>query len=424
MICSLRYLCLLAISLLVSPAICQERLITKPEDVGVSSEKVGEISEFMQSLVDDGKIAGGVTMMARRGKVVHLEAVGMADREAEKPMTTDAIFRIASMTKPITSIAIMMLVEGGKLKLDDPVSEYIPEFKNPQILVSVDPLKKRPAKSEITIRHLLTHTAGLGYSFTQSIGPIYEDNEIQSGLVRSDLSLEESMKNLAEMPLLFDPGERWEYSLATDVLGRVVEVVSEKLFDKFIEKEICQPLGMHDTFFIIPEEKRSRLVSAYVPVGNCLRKLKAGEILKEPLIGGVVTVSSDYSCDKNQQYWSGGAGLCSTTQDYLRFCQMLLNRGKLGGVRLLKEDTVKMMTVNQIGERGPFCFGFGFSINGDDENTDEQLRDAYGWGGYWGTTFKISPHGDWILITMSQVAPIEGQTLNDYEKLAAEAILD
>ena len=175
--------CLLAL-LLALPTLAQELPTAKPEDVGVSSAKVEELSKFMQSLVDDGKIAGGVTMMARHGKVVHLKAVGMADREEKKPMQTDAIFRIASMTKPITSVAIMMLWEQGKLGLDDPVSKYIPEFKNPEVLVGVNPLKTEPAKREITIRHLLTHTSGLGYPVTEKIGPIYRQHGIQWGFAR------------------------------------------------------------------------------------------------------------------------------------------------------------------------------------------------------------------------------------------------
>ena len=179
------------------PSAAQDLPTAKPEEVGVSSEKVEELSKFMQSLVDDGKIAGGVTMLARHGKVIHLKAVGMADREAKKPMTTDAIFRIASMTKPVTSVAIMMLWEQGKLGLDDPVSKYIPEFKNPKVLVSVDPLKTEPAKREITIRHLLTHTSGLGYTVTKQLGPLYEKRGIAVGLCTSDVTLEENMKRLA-----------------------------------------------------------------------------------------------------------------------------------------------------------------------------------------------------------------------------------
>ena len=214
----------------------QELPTASPEEVGVSSEKVGELSRFMQSLVDDGKIAGGVTMMARHGKVIHLAAVGMADRETGTPMKTDAIFRIASMTKPITSAAIMMLWEQGKLGLDDPVSKYIPEFANPKVLVSVDPLKTEPAKQEITIRHLLTHTSGLGYEFTPDLGDIYKKHGIVCGCLTSSVTLEENITKLAGLPLRFHPGERCGYGMSTDVLGRVIEVVSGMTLDRFFEE--------------------------------------------------------------------------------------------------------------------------------------------------------------------------------------------
>ncbi len=175
----------------------------------------------MQSLVDQGKIAGGVTMMARHGRVIHLKAVGMADREEKVPMRTDAIFRIASISKAVTSVAVMMLYDQGQLSLDDPVSKYIPEFKNPQVLVGVNPLKTEPAKREITIRHLLTHTSGLGYPFSEKIGPLYFAHRILSGCCSTEVTLEQMVKKLAEQPLLFHPGECWEYSMSCDVSLRL-----------------------------------------------------------------------------------------------------------------------------------------------------------------------------------------------------------
>ena len=203
-----------------SHSLGQELPTANPEEVGVSSEKVGELSKFMQSLVDDGKIAGGVTMMARHGKVIHLAAVGMADRETGTPMKTDAIFRIASMTKPITSAAIMMLWEQGKLGLDDPVSKYIPEFQNPTVLVTDIPLTTEPAKREIAIRHLLTHTSGLTY-VSPKLKTLYDEQAISGGIGTTPVTLPDMMKRLAGLPLLFHPGEQWEYGMSTDVLGRV-----------------------------------------------------------------------------------------------------------------------------------------------------------------------------------------------------------
>jgi len=415
--------------LLTRPATGQGLPTAKPEDVGISSEKVEKLSTFMQSLVDDGKIAGGVTMTARRGKVVHLEAVGKADREAKKPMKTDAIFRIASMSKPITSVAIMMLYDQGKLGLDDPVSKYIPEFRNAKVLVSVDPLKTEPARREITIRHLLTHTSGIGYSFSETLGPIYDRHRIPSGLCRTEDSLAEVMIDLAKMPLLFHPGEKYEYGMSIDVLGRVVEVVSGMPFDRFIEGRICHPLGMHDTFFSVPPDKRSRLVAAYVPVDTCIRKIKPGEILREDLGGHLVEISSDYPYLDSHKFRSGGAGLCSTASDYMRFCLMLLNGGVLDGKRLLRKETVEMMTADHTGKledpNVPDQFGFGFTTFPDKPDVHGQLRGAYAWFGFWSTSFRISPRNDWIVITMAQRSWTDDATpvwIADYEKTAAEAI--
>lgn len=415
-----------AIALLLAfPLPGQELPRVKPEEVGVSSEKVEELSTFMQNLVEDGKIAGGVTMMARHGKVVHLKAVGAADRKEKKPMQPDAIFRIASMTKPITSVAVMMLYEQGKLALDDPVSKYVPEFGSPQVLVSLDPLKTEPARQEITIRHLLTHTSGLGYSWTEKVGALYVQHDIEMGLHHTGIALEENIRKLAELPLLFHPGERWEYGMSTDVLGRVVEVASGMRLDRFIEERICTPLGMNDTSFHVPAEKRLRLVAAYVPVDTCIRKIKEREVLRHELNGGAIAISSDYPTSRSHKYLSGGAGLCSTAFDYLRFCQMLLNGGELNGVRLLREDTVKMMTTNQVGD-APEPFGFGFGVTPDSEDVPRQLRASYAWAGFWSTSFRISPRGDWILVTMSQLAWDETSTPawhTKFENLAAEAIV-
>jgi CubicO group peptidase (beta-lactamase class C family) len=403
----------------------QELPTAKPEEVGVSSEKVGELSKFMQSLVDERKIAGGVTMMARHGKVIHLAAVGMADRETGTPMKTDAIFRIASMTKPITSAAIMMLWEQGKLGLDDPVSKYIPEFANPKVLVSADPVKTEPAKREITIRHLLTHTSGLGYNNSDKIGPIYNANGITGGLGNvSAIPLEPMMAKLGGLPLLFHPGEKWEYSLSTDVLGRVVEKASGTTLDRCLGQMIFQPLQMKDTFFQLPPEKASRLVSAYVPVEHGTKKLVAGEIGPE---GNM----PEAPYDPSQKYFSGGGGLCSTAADYMRFSQMLLNGGELNDVRLLKDETVALMSTNQIGNMATpgldASFGFGFTIFPDAAHVHPQLRAAYAWFGYWSTSFRIAPRGDWILVTMAQVGwddKVTPDWFSKYESIAADAVLD
>ncbi|NLS97548.1 MAG: beta-lactamase family protein [Planctomycetaceae bacterium] len=416
--------CFIVVLALTCPSLGQDLPTAKPEDVGVSSAKVEELSKFMQSLVDDGKIAGGVTMMARHGKVIHLKAVGMADREEKKPMRTDSIFRIASMTKPITSVAIMMLWEQGKLGLDDPVSKYIPEFKEMKVLVSVDPLETRPAKREITIRHLLTHTSGLTYG--SSLKPVYDKHGISGGLSTSEVNLAQMMKTLAGLPILFDPGDKFEYGMSTDVLGRVIEVVSGMTLDRFFDDKILKPLGMNDTGFHVSQDKVGRLASVYIPGEGGIRKLAGGEI-------GPGNLTSDYPYSKSHKYLAGGGGLCSTPSDYMRFCQMLLSGGAWNGVRLLRPETIKMMTANQIGDMKLADvdvidrFGFGFSVYSSDQRHHEQLRGAYAWFGHWSTSFRISPHGDWVLVTMTQLVWDEKATpvwFAQYEKIAAEAIQD
>jgi CubicO group peptidase (beta-lactamase class C family) len=421
---------LLGFLTLASRAVSQELPTAKPEDVGVSPEKVQRLSSYMQSLADEGKIAGGVTLMARHGKVIHLKAVGMADLEERKPMQTDSIFRIASMTKPITSVAIMMLWEQGKLGLDDPVSKYVPEFKDMKVVVNFNPLKTGPTKGEITIRHLLTHTSGLAYLGKRELGALYRTHNIHCGLSTTDLTLKQNIERLAELPLQFQPGEKWKYGMSTDVLGRVVEVVSGATLDRYFERHICTPLAMNDTFFRVPVEKRSRLVSVYVPGETCLREVRPGERLREIMVreeagfAGMMTLSSDYPYSTSHVAESGGTGLSSTATDYMRFCQMLLDGGQLNGTQLLDEDTVTMMTENQIGDlslgKSNMKFGFGFAVLPDQAAVHPQLRESYSWGGYWCTSFRISPQGEWIVITMTQVAG--RPTDAEYDSFAADAV--
>ncbi len=420
-------LCLFGV-LLTGTSAAEEVPTAKPEDVGVSSVRVAELSKFMRSLIDKGKIAGGVTMMGRHGKVIHLNAVGMADREAKKPMQTDAIFRIASMTKPVTSVGIMMLHEQGKVRLDDPVSKYIPEFRNPKVLLSVNPLEIRAAKRGITIRDLLTHTSGLGYPVSERIGPIYEKNGIQWGLCTTKTTLAENTRNLATLPLLFDPGEKYHYGMSMDVLGRVIEIASGTTLDRYVEDKICKPLGMNDTFFRVPREKRSRLAAAYRPWKGAIQRVYDLGIVKHDLQIGLVTITSDYPYSESHRYISGGAGLCSTAVDYMRFCQMILNGGVLHGVRLLKPETVKMMTANQVGHLlEPGGYGLGFSIKADPKENRGRLAPSLDPCGFWSTQSRISPSGDWIVVTMTQLAwdfDLTPLTHDEFARLAAEAVED
>jgi CubicO group peptidase (beta-lactamase class C family) len=245
---------------IAATAVAQELPSAKPESVGISSERLERIATAVQHSIDDKRIAGAVTLVARRGRVVWFKSQGMMDREAGNPMQPDTMFRICSMTKPITSVAVMMLYEEGRFLLEDPISKYLPEFKNPKVLVkpaSGEPYSI-PASREITIRDLLRHTSGLTYQWNETLGPLYQAANVASGLLPYNGTIEDSVKRLAGVPLLFNPGDRWEYSLGVDVLGRLVEVVSGKPLDEFFRSRIFVPLGMKDTYFYPPEDKLQR----------------------------------------------------------------------------------------------------------------------------------------------------------------------
>jgi CubicO group peptidase (beta-lactamase class C family) len=408
----------------------QDLPTAKPEDVSVSPEKVTELTAYMQSLIDDGKIAGGVTMLARHGKVVHLNALAMADREGKIPMQTDSIFRMASMTKPVTSVAILKLYEQGKLGLDDPVSKYLPEFRREKMRVFANaaPLETKPAKNEITIKHLLTHTSGLGYGVSENIGPLYKAEALPIGCGSSNLRLDEVIRRLAKLPLGFEPGTQWNYGMNMDVLSRVIEEASGGDFVTFIEQEVFLPLGMSDSHFLVPTAKRARVASAYLPGANQCEKLKKGQRVSTDW--GWVT--SDFHTECNA-FHTGSGTMCSTAEDYMRFCQMLLNGGHLNGVRILKEETVTAMTTDQIdsslqAELGDTMladrFGYGVTVYSDDAKVHKQLRGGYAWFGGWGTQFRVSPKGDWILLTLTQIYcdPDVGTWWEDYERIAAGAV--
>jgi CubicO group peptidase (beta-lactamase class C family) len=356
-----------------------------------------------------------VGLIAVDGEVVFREAVGWKDIEAKEPMTEETLFRIASMTKPITSTAVMMLVEEGRLNLDDPVSRFIPEFAHPNVVASGSNGDGSvvPARGEITIRHLLTHTAGISYRFSgiEPLTSLYAEADISDGLSQTEGTIGQGMTRLARMPLLHEPGTAWKYGLSTDVLGYVVEVVSQETLEQFFRERIFEPLGMKDTYFFLPEDKVSRLASVYRPARDGLRKL--GE---EPVHEGPVLFSTSYHYRGPRTYFSGGAGLVSTSDDYFRFCQMILNGGELDGVRLLRQETVDSMTSNQVGDLnvGGGKVGFGFSI----ESRDGRL--AWEWGGFFFTRFWIEPGEKAVVIFMSQLWPNQRSPVDDAFRRAAD----
>ncbi|HUJ45099.1 MAG TPA: serine hydrolase domain-containing protein [Opitutaceae bacterium] len=388
-------------------AVAQEFPTAKAESVGLSSERLERIAAAVQRDIADQRVAGAVTLVLRHGQMTWFKAQGMADREAGKPMQLDSLFRICSMSKPITSVAVMMLYEQGKFLLEDPVSKYLPEFKNPQVFVKPAPAAPYtiPATREITILDLLRHTSGLTYQWNADLGQRYFDAKVASGLLQYDGTIADSVKALAKLPLLFNPGERWEYSLSVDVLGRLVEVVSGQPLDEFFRTQIFEPLGMKDTCFFVPDEKVPRLATAYTYyAGKGLQRFP-----DTPITEGTFVYSADYPYHGPRKLFSGGGGLISTAEDYARFCQMMLNGGRLGNVRLLSRKSIELMTedhLHGVKTDGDFAFGLGFGISGVHGALSELgTPGEFSWGGFFYTSFSIDPKEDMIVIFMAQLHP-------------------
>lgn len=380
---------------------------SKPEAAGLSSGRLGLLRKRMQDFVDDGKLAGMVTMLARHGKIVHHETYGYQNIEQGIPMAKDSIFRIFSMTKPITAVALMLLYEEGKFHLDDPVEKYIPELSKRQVFVENSELGPvyEDAEHPPTIRELLTHTAGFDYGFwiTDTVSQMYADAD----LFRADISMKEFIDRVSKLPLRYQPGTRWNYSIAVDIQGYLVEVLSGQSFDRFLKERIFDPLGMRDTAFYVPKEKLARLAEVYHYDQE--GKLEAGWTEVESFLGKT----------EPPQLLSGGAGLYSTANDYMRFCQMLLNEGELDGVRLLSPMTIRFMLRNQLpqaaqtgylalaGNRRLNGLGFnlGFALVDNSVEAEHPSEGSYLWGGAAGTWFWIDPNQDLIFIGMVQQQP-------------------
>lgn len=378
----------------------QERKLpsARPEKVGMSSERLSRIKPVMQEYIDEHKLPGMITMVARHGRIVHSEVYGLMDYD--KPMRPDAIFRIASMTKPVTSVAAMILYDEGYFGLDDPVADYIPEFRNLKVFTSIDDkgIHTVDPVRPMTIRDLLTHTSGLsGVGADSPVDSMYAAADLSAG------NLKEMVHKLSGMPLLYQPGSTWNYSRSTDVLGYLIEVLSGKPLDQFLKERIFIPLGMEDTDFYVPGEKFDRVGAVYGPDSAGIK------IIMKP---DTNTVSVPV------KFLSGNGGLYSTATDYMIFSQMLLNKGVYKGVRILKSKTVDLMTTNQIsgvkmpddGFFGPLMsgmgFGFGFAILQDKLQANiVGSVGSYWWSGSGNTYFYIDPHEDLILIFMTQFVP-------------------
>jgi CubicO group peptidase (beta-lactamase class C family) len=397
--------------------------IVSPASQGFSSTRLARILPAMQRYVDEKKLAGILSLIARRGQVVHFETCGMADIEAGKPMQTDTIFRIYSMSKPITSAAVLMLFEEGRFRLHDPVARYLPAFEKMRVLESLSGLPARlvDAARQITIIDLLTHTAGLSYGFDDKvyIDYLYRKRFWAALDANPEMNLEGAVAEIAKLPLAFQPGTAWRYSVATDVLGCLVQVASGMPFEDYLKQRIFDPLGMVDTGFYVPPEKVARFTAVYGPDEK--NGLKAIDL--DP--------ATNPSYLKPSRFPSGGGGLVSTAGDYLRFCQMLLNGGVLDGVRLLGRKTVEFMTTNHLPDGihpdNP-AGGFGLGVDVLLHLGKSALLGSvgnYGWGGAANTNFWVDPKEQLIGILMLQFMPSDTYpVIADFRTLTYQALVD
>jgi CubicO group peptidase (beta-lactamase class C family) len=406
--------------------------VVAPETVGLAGNRLAHIRAVMNRHVAEKRIPGASGLIARRGKVAYQETFGMADVEAGKPMQMDTIHRIYSMTKPITSVAVMMLYEEGKFQLNDPVAKYLPEFAKMQIGVEQkDPqtgkpaLKTVPAKRPITVRDLLRHTAGLTYGV---FGDTLVDQEYRKAKILGQLNLAEFVTQLSAIPLQYEPGTRWHYSVSVDVLGRLVEVLSGKSFDQFLQERIFIPLEMTDTGFTVPAGKKDRLAKLYTLTKE--GKLQPAQICstRQECYEGFPNVVPSFL--QSMGMLSGGGGLVSTAHDYLRFCQMMLNQGQYDGKRLLSRKTVQLMSSDNLGTipgLGPGTgFGLGFAVSkAPGEAGMMGSPGEYNWGGAAGTRFWIDPQEQLIGIFMIQILPHTGLEYgSEFRVLTYQAIAD
>lgn len=389
------------------PLHAKDLAVTKPELAGMSASKLAEVQAATQKLVDEKKIAGAVTLVARKGQIVQFDAIGVSDLASGKAMQRDTIFRIFSMSKAITTAAAMQLWEQGEFKLDDPVSKFIPEFKETKLGGGEKP------EREISVRDLMRHTSGLSYGFFGAA------DYIAAGIGTRDRTLADDVREIAKLPLVCEPGTKFNYSVSSDVLGRVVEVISGKALDEYFSEHIFKPLEMPDSGFFVPADKASRFSAVHGP----------GEGGKLVVIDAPAT--SDFL--KKPKNLSGGAGLVSTAGDYFRFCQMILNGGELDGVRLLKPETVAMMIENQIpaeampigigDTRSGIGFGLGFSVVTAEGDWDPAARvGEFGWGGAASTHYWMSPGDELLVITMRQFMPYQWTLEREFKGLIYDAV--
>ena len=413
-----------AMRVLAGDAVAAPAVLGKPESAGFSPERLERVDRMLQGYVDRREVPGAVALIARSGNVVYHRSFGYRDAEAQAAMSNDVIFRIASMTKPIATVALMMLWEQGHFQLRDPISKFLPEFAEMDVAVPVrpadaarGPFKRVAAVNPITFQHLLTHTAGLANPYRGITLSLYNDvraNRKPGGTVGDYVTA------LAGLPLNFEPGSKWEYGPATDVAGRLIEVISGMSLDQFLREKILTPLGMSDTHFYLPSSKLARFAALYRPgpegkIELTERPDENSRWVREPHV-----------------YFSAGGGLVSTTTDYFRVHQMMLNGGELDGVRILGPRTVRLITTNHTGDKAVwlrgagFGFGLGYSVTTDlGASGMPSAVGTYGWGGAYCTVFWVDPDDEVIGILMTQIRPYTHLNIRrDFQTLTYQALTD
>lgn len=396
-----------------------------PTAVGMSAERLARIDAMLQESIADGQIPGVVALVARNGKIVYHKAFGRASTADGRKQQPDDIFRIASQTKAITATAVMILWEEGRLQLDDPISKFIPEFKNPKVLQAFrygdTSYTTRPANKEITIRHLLTHTSGLGYSMIdgdERMKMIYQKADATDLFVTEEVYIGDFVKKLAELPLHHDPGERYTYSLGLDVLGYLIEIVSGMPFDRFLRERLFDPLGMDDTWFYLPDGKAGRLVEVQHRVDGQWKAFP------------YTFYDPDYPIKGARTFFAGGAGLSSTAKDYAAFLQMYLNGGEFNGVRILSRTTVATIMANQTGnlfggDEEDYGLAFGMLTDRGVAKGGLGGVGTFVWGGYFNTQYFADPSEGVIGILMKQTqGPTNDQTSWKFRQLVGASIDD
>lgn len=405
------------------------------ESVGMSPERLARIPEALRAAVARGDVAGAVSLLARDGRIVALDSAGVATLGGGRPAGARTLFRIASMTKPVTSVAAMMLVEEGRLALTDPVAKYLPEFARVQVALverdsagAVTSARTVPARRRMTVRDLLTHRSGLTYGFLDAgpVGEGYRRDGVSDGVGSTGSTLADNVRRLAAQPLVAEPGTRWQYGLSTDVLGRVVEVAAGMPLERVFRERIFQPLGMHDTGFWVDDARLDRLSALHVMVRDTLRAVPDSGASFD---GGRLRIPGGEALRGSRTYFSGGAGLVSTVGDYARFAQMLLDGGALDGVRLLSPKTVELMAASATNDLPAAAvgagmhFGLGFGIVADLGATGRLGSEGtFGWSGIFGTDFWVDPTERMIGVLMVQVLPQRVRVSDVFRTMAYQAV--